>query len=228
MEERLMEILRELSVWADDAEQLDELSEEDDFMEEVGCDPGTGWMRGNASKVIPDSHGNLPGRYRFHTGGGEGFPACDLILVRRRPRSLCVMNIIPHTLGGFTSGEYNAALEDFAEKVIRPFAEKRGWRIELTSGQFDLNRWMSEATAKKLLDFSRSANRGVGGAAPVDSERWLDFVVTAHREGSRLPAAMLRRWLVEDEGWYFEVADRLAGEYEFGGEVLTYSERQTA
>ena len=39
---------------------------------------------------------------------------------------------------------------------------------------------------------------------------------------------MLRMWLIEDEGWYFDDADRLAGEYEFGGEVLSYSERQTA
>jgi hypothetical protein len=34
----------------------------------------------------------------------------------------------------------------------------------------------------------------------------------------------LRRWLIENEGWSPEIADQLAGEYAFGGELLTFSE----
>ena len=60
-------------------------------------------------------------------------------------------------------GDSNAALVEF-EKIARPVAEKRGMEIELTTDRFDINQELSEAAAEKLRVFSRSANKGLGGA----------------------------------------------------------------
>jgi hypothetical protein len=72
------------------------------------------------------------------------------------------------------------------------------------------------------------ANKHAGFLLTRDQERWLDFIVTTHRAGSRLDASTLRRWLIENEGWSPEIAGQLAGEYAFGGELLTFSESHSA
>ncbi len=216
-----MQILREMSIWGD-AQQFDTLM--DEF--ERGL-PG-GWSRDRASEVLHEYHGNKPGRYHFRSAGGDGFPACDLILIRLGTTALGVANIIPRDDDRFSFSEHNAALEEFCEEIARPCVEKMGMGLELTSGQFDINRWLNDESVKKLRDFCRLANKGLGGALPLDRDRWLDFVVTAHRDGSKMPTTLLRRWLIEDGGWYFEDADRLAGEYAFGGDVLSYSLNQPA
>ena len=52
----------------------------------------------------------------------------------------------------------------------------------------------------------------------------MEFVVAAHREGSRLDSTILRRWLIEDENWEPEVARQLAIEYEFGRDILAFAD----
>ncbi len=70
----------------------------------------------------------------------------------------------------------------------------------------------------------QSTNKSTGSSHPLDHQRWMDFILTAHLEGSRLDATSLRRWLIEIEGWSPEVADQLAGQYEFGGRLLNFSD----
>ena len=122
----------------------------------------------------------------------------------------------------------NSIIEKFHARFVDPLAGAFGVSVELTPDQFHERDWLSEAAVEKLHRFSRMANKGLGGALPVDHERWLDFVVTAHRGGTRLPAHLLRTLLIEDWGWDFEDADRLAGKYAFGGDVLSYAEGQPA
>jgi hypothetical protein len=163
--------------------------------------------------------------YCFRVEGNDRLPAASLFFAEdvAEPSRLYVSNISPREVGQLTYGEYNAILEEFSDRFARPSALAMGVDIQLTEDRADLEYWLSATAAKKLRDFCKLANRGTGGAHPLDRKRWLDFVVTAHREGSPLDASTLRRWLIEVEGWYGEVADRLAGEYEFGGEVLTFS-----
>jgi hypothetical protein len=216
-----MEVFREMYLRG----EPDKLAE---TMDEIERRLTTGWTRDRDAEESLMSVGVEYGDtycYIFRTVEGGHLPIASLFIseMDREPGVLHVSNISPREVGQLSIGEYNAILEDFHERFARPSAQTMGVTIELTEEEADLRRWLSEAAAIKLRTFCKLANRGTGGAHPLDRNRWLDFVVSAHREGSRLEAATLRRWLIEVEGWYPEVADRLAGEYEFSGEVLTFS-----
>ncbi len=215
-----MEIPRELTIRCGDDDRLLEL------MTEISRNLPSGWS-GGVLGVLREGTGSHRIIHNFRWVGRDRFPACELNFLQTGPGSCSVCSVMPRGEGRLSLSDRNAALVEF-EKIARPGVERLGMEMELTTDQFDINEELSEAAAEKLRLFSRSANKGLGGALPIDRERWLDFVVTAHRDGCKLPATMLREWLIEDEGWYFEDADRLAGEYEFGGRILSYSEHQTA
>ena len=183
-----------------------------------------GWSRdreaeGRLSTLDPDDGPN----YLFRVDGVAHLPTASLFITGEEPGVLHVANVCPREDGQLTFAEYNAILEDFHRRSARPAAEATGANVELTSDRADLRHWLTETAAQKLIAYSRLANKGTGGAHPRDRARWLDFVVTAHRDGSHIDASTLRRWLIEVEDWYHEDADRLAAEYEFGGEVLSFS-----
>lgn len=150
-------------------------------------------------------------------------PAAMVLLTQKDVGTFFVANIIPTAKHQLGHGEYNAILEDFYDRVIQPYIGPAGVRAELTEGEVDLEHWMPHQTAQLLRQFSACANRGTGSSHPVDRDRWNAFVVAAHRDGSTMGAADLRRWLLEVDGWAPEVADQLAIEYEYGRELLAYA-----
>jgi hypothetical protein len=139
------------------------------------------------------------------------------------PGTISTSNVVPLDVGSFSYGEYNAVLKKFCDEIVRPSSRKTGAEVELTEDHADLSRWLSEPAARKLRAFSRLANKSTGASHPYDQKRWLDFIVEAHKEETSLDASTLRRWLIEVEGWAPDVADQLAAEFEFGGELLTFS-----
>jgi hypothetical protein len=151
-------------------------------------------------------------------------PAAMVILTEKDPGTFFVSNIIPTAKHQLGHGEYNVILEDFYDRVIRPYTGPAGVRATLTDAEVDLEHWMSHETAELLRRFSASANKGTGSSHPADRDRWNDFVVAAHRDGSSMDPADLRRWLLEVGGWPPEVADPLAVEYEYGRELLAYAD----
>jgi len=151
-------------------------------------------------------------------------PSATLILSQKDAATFYASNIIPVSRHQLTHGEYNAILEDFYERVLQPYAGPAGVTASLTESRAELEHWMSAETADKLRQFSACANRGTGSAHPRDRERWNEFVVAAHQDGSRMDASDLRRWLIEVAGWPPEVADQLALEYEYGRELLAFAD----
>jgi hypothetical protein len=212
-----MEVFRDLFI----SGSMDQLTA---IMDEVERSLPPGWTRDRATE--DDLKNGTPTKttyYCFVTGGDETLSA-TIFIVASALDTLHVSNIISRTKDRLTYGEYNAILEDFHDRVVRPCAERVGAKVELTSDRADLSRWLSDSALKKLRSFTATANKSTGSAHPLDQERWIDFIVTAHRDKSRLDASTLRRWLIEVGCWFPEVADQLASEYEFGGEILTYTE----
>jgi hypothetical protein len=213
-----MEIFRDLFIHAD-AGRMSAL------VESVEHAPAAGWPRDHAAE-------ERIRRSPFGTGAAFCFtreakvepgPA-TLVLSEREPGVFHVSNIIPLSKHELSRTEYNRLLEEYFEVSLRPAAEREGLTVELTESRAELEHWMTAATAAKLRSFSACANKATGSAHPRDRERWNEFVLSAHRDGSRMDAATLRRWLVEAEGWPAEVADQLAVEYEYGRELLTFAE----
>jgi hypothetical protein len=162
--------------------------------------------------------------YCFFCTREAGRPGARVFLAEKEAVLFYVSNVVPYQQHQLSYREYNAILEEFCERFLLPHAERAGLRVELTATQADLSNWLSPPVAERLRKFSLCANKSTGSSHPSDRERWNDFVVAAHRDHSSLDAYTLRRWLIEVEGWPPEVAARLALEYEYGRELLAFSE----
>jgi hypothetical protein len=214
-----MEIFRDLSINV----EPDRMAAIADLIDRS---PPSGWTRDRAAEENVRAAPVLKPRPAFCfscTQEGKR-PAATLILAQKDPATFSVSNIIPLTKHQLAHGEYNAILEDFYERAIRPYTGAGGVTARLTGGQADLEHWMSHDTAELLRQFSALANKGTGAAHPNDRERWNAFVLAAHRDGSKMAAADLRRWLIEVESWAPEVAGQLAVEYDYGRELLGFAD----
>ncbi len=194
-------------------------------MEDVELQLTDGWSRD------AEAEGNLRAMalrgeptYCFACEQRERRPAAVVSVTQKEPGLFYVPNIVPRDRRELSHDEYNQILAEFTDRFVRPTADRTGVRVELTDTQADLSSWLSSGAAQKLQAFSAVADRSTGASQPCDHDRWMDFILTAHRDGDRLDAHTLRRWLIEIENWPTEVAQRLALEYEFGREVLAFSE----
>src|SRR5262249_3255806 len=124
--------------------------------------------------------------YSFVHERDNRFPAATIYLREEEPRVLVAANVILLNKHRLSYGETNALWEEFVERIVGPCAEKRGVQCELTACQTALSDWLSDAVAEKLRTFSMTASRNSGSGLTVDKERWFDFIMTAHGEGSRL------------------------------------------
>jgi hypothetical protein len=188
--------------------------------------PPPGWTRDRAAEGRARSYPALLPKPTFcFSCSAEGRrPAAMVILTQKDAATFFVSNIIPTVKHQLGHGEYNAILEDFYDRVIRPYTGTTGLTASLTGGEVDLEHWMSHETAELLRRFSACANRGTGSSHPADRDRWNAFVMAAHLGRSKMDAADLRRWLLEVDGWPQEVADQLAVEYEYGRELLAFAD----
>lgn len=148
-------------------------------------------------------------------------PAATVFLLNRDDGTLQVANVVPSEQHELSRDEYNAIIEDFYKRFVRPAAERHGVQAELTDAKADLEHWLPESAAEKLRLFCARANKRTGSNHPMDRERWYDFIVAAHE--ADFTSATLVRWLQEEGGWDEEMADRLAAEYEFARGLLAFS-----
>jgi hypothetical protein len=214
-----MEVFRDLYI----SVELDGMAAIADRIEQS---PPDGWARDRAAEERIRAASSVKPRPTFCFTGTErdARPSATLFLTQKDAGTFYVSNVIPVSKRQLAYGEYNAIVEDFYERVIRPYTSTSDVKAHLTESPVELEHWMSPATAEKLRRFSASANRGTGSSHPSDQERWKEFVLAAHRDQSRMDASDLRRWLIEVEDWSPEVADQLALEYEFGRNLLAFAD----
>jgi hypothetical protein len=188
-----------------------------------------GWSRDLALEGRLKARSFDEGRrcYCFRAEHLDFLPNADLFVIEIDDRTLKVSNIVPRNQAQLSIGQYNALLEEFADRIVRPYADQAGVTIELTSKHFDLDELLSKTAVRKLLAFTAGPDVETTASRKDNRRRWLDFIVTAHQDGKRLPARVLRRWLIEVGGWDPDEADRLAAEYDFGAEVLDFTRSQT-
>lgn len=158
----------------------------------------------------------------FRRCAAEALPAAGLTL-RERHDGFYVSNIVPTEASELGYGEYNALLQDFGERLVRPVADAHGWGVEITPGRQRLEDWAPAEVALALRRFSSAANKSTGASHPMDQQRWFAFLVAAHRTGTSLDADRLGRWLHEAHGWDEDSAHELAGDYERAMALLDYA-----
>jgi hypothetical protein len=161
--------------------------------------------------------------FYFTCPEAPGRTECEIWIAHRSPNELYVSNIVPKSYQGqFSYDDYNAILLEFYNRFAFPVATERHLRVELSSGDVDLETWLSPTAAKALRLFSQKANKSTGASHPEDQKRWYAFVILADKENAHLDASTLARWLREEAGWAESIASELAGEYEQARSLLAY------
>ncbi len=144
----------------------------------------------------------------------------SLVLMRDRNGNLSLSNIVPDKLGRLTYDEFNYILEEFLQKFAKPAAAKTGVAIEVTSGVVTIDDWFSKETADKLRHFLTLSHGNT--IRTDDHERWMDFLISAHRESAQVHGDVLARWLEEDARCDEVDANHLGIEYQRSQELLRY------
>jgi hypothetical protein len=131
-----------------------------------------------------------------------------------------ISNIVPAEIGQFSKAEYNAVLDDFYTRYIKPTAENLQLKLTLTNSHRDLDEWVG-ADAQRQLEVFSAMSPKASSSHPMDRQRWLDFVISAHKhtKTEQLPTEVLEIWLI-NEGWPEEVAQKLAADYIDSVELL--------
>lgn len=163
--------------------------------------------------------GHLVDVIAFERTATEGQPGVTLWMFEDG-EGYKVSNVVPINQGQLDVSGYNAALVDFASTVVSPIIKSSGIELVLTSADQTIEDWTDPATASALKRFSSLANKSTGRSHPLDEERWLDFIIAAHRGGGPLDSEQLSRWLIEVERWSDEIAHELASDYSMGMDLL--------
>ena len=213
-----MNVFRDLYVNADTEQMAAAVAEMEQAMPE-------GWARDTTAEARTHAFPITTKRvnYCFTCKNEKLRPAAMLILAQKNACTFYISNIIPISRHQLEHVEYNSILEDFYERVFKPYADKSKLTYSLTGADAGLERWMDKPTAELFRAFSSSGNRGTGASHPSDRERWNAFMLAAHRTKSDFDPATLARWLVEKENWSPEIAHKLALEYESGRGLLTHA-----
>lgn len=159
------------------------------------------------------------GVFFYRREEGPARTACRVCVFRQDAETLYVANIIPVDSGEFTDGEYNGIQRDFQKQV-----EKTGFPSLITGEKAALV--LSARAQDKLMAFFRNANPSTGTMHPGDRRLWMEFLVTAHREGCFPDPEMFYQYLIEILRWERRVAESMALEVEFAKWLLRV-ERET-
>lgn len=197
-------------------------SEIENFLDVITHRLNNGWTRDFELEIRVKNDGmNLSNRnfYCFRCNENDNRRAA-LLWMSEEPSGLKVYNIVPEKPGSLSYPEYNLILNEFNSVYIQPLSNMLGYETHLSNSHITIDDWAVPATVKALKLFSGCANKGTGRAHPMDDERWMDFVITAHKVDDKLNAENLRRWLVEEERWHDELAWDLCADYEYGRNLL--------
>ena len=199
------------------------LSEEqtDQFFHELEKILPEGWQRETDAEQRSSKEAGIKYYYFSCRKSGTLEPAL-IAFARKDNEIIYIANIVPREISELTNEQYNMILSTFLNDFLRPICEKFSVKVDVTSGNQSMRDWVSEETYKKIRSFSVTANKSTGSAHPCDQERWFAFIVSVLRNNEKLDPTQLERWLVEEEGWHYDIASELAIEYEQGLSLLNY------
>jgi hypothetical protein len=208
----LIEVFRELEITGDTAKLTTFLSQ---FVKALPH----GWHRDVAREKEIRRNTSDARHFAFRVAANEARPDVHLYLVRSGPL-LRVSNVTPTQLGQISRRQYNSCIEEFW-RIASPITERLGLQTSLTSGELNISEMLSPEAMKALRGFSSLANMSSGASHPSDYQRWLNFLVLAHKSGSTLDADKLQRWLIDEERWPETEAHDLGSKFDFARELLS-------
>lgn len=207
-----------------DLKLIGSVGEQEKLLECVERSLKDGWVRDREKEAEFEFSHKL--KYKIFVCSKSGSrPAAALFFITDRNNYLYVCNIVPRELEELGIEKYNALLEEFQSKVIEPAAKDLDVQIITTLAERTIDNSMSPEMAQLLKSFSAAANKSSGGTHPCDEERFFNFIVKAHQEGSLLDESQLSGLLVDD-GWTDEDTFELSCKYRFGRDLLKHHDKK--
>lgn len=135
-------------------------------------------------------------------------------------RGLRITNITPNKSGQLSIEQYNAIIDSFYEKVIKPNIDN-DYQVVLSTDTKTIVDYAGKEVADKLLIWIKSANKSTLNTHPLDFERWASFLITAHENDSELTTTQLERFLIEEIRISDEkLVTKILNDYEYGRDLL--------
>lgn len=213
-----MKVFRELELYGSQSDLIEGIKAIEKRLD-------AGWVRNTEreEKISTVASGT---NYCFTCSKDGDREAASLWFSYQDDTTLYVSNIVPEEIRELSYDQYNLIIEEFYEQFVKPMTDQLGLEHLLTADAKQIEDWISKETAEKLRHFSKAANKSTGSSHPLDQQRWLVFLVSAHKENAQLDTHTLMRWLIETEGWFEEAASELGIEYEFARSLLKFYDEQ--
>lgn len=140
-----------------------------------------------------------------------------LLLIDRKKSILKITNILPSNKSSLTYEEYNEILTSFYDECIKPLINNYpDFKIHFTDGKENIDSYLSSENSALLQLFLASANMSTGSSHPSDRKTWNNFLINLVKTNEDLPSDFLERWLIEIEGWPYDIVSDLISEFDFG------------
>lgn len=156
----------------------------------------------------------------------EGLPKVRLVLSVYKMEgifTLSIVNIVPTQDSGYSSLEkevYNKILQYFVDHVLTP----------INAGKYKVYTNLESYTLKEQIPLSWNAFFLWVDAFPLshhphDQERWLNFVISLHKNREHLSISDFEEWLQTEKGWSYDEIDYFSSRLEYGLELLEKYDR---
>jgi hypothetical protein len=197
------------------------------LVERIESVPQNGWKREPEVEQRLKSMGAASqGAFCFSWQGGTGSPPASLFLHKRGLSELSVSNIVAKERRALSDEEYNEILAEFEQDILKPHSAGIGVETIVIPPLARLEASLSPEALRRLKSFSSKANKAV--PHPLDWQRWDQFLVQIHQDGSLLDEVELAMWLV-DQGWTEPQFGRFLERFRTGRSLLTaYDEERSA
>jgi hypothetical protein len=151
--------------------------------------------------------------YCFSCDKRETRPPASLWVSHYEENKMTIPNIVPEG-EKLSMAMYNTILKEFHSFYIEPMLEMFHLDVQLSPENITISDLLPEITLRLFILFSRTSNKSTGNIHPSDRTKWFDFVISCHKENVELDTSLLKRWLVEEEGWSSDIALELIIDYE--------------
>jgi hypothetical protein len=111
----------------------------------------------------------------------------------------------------------NMMLKKFYDIYLLPYKQEADVRVIYDDKELSIDSLMSNDMAQAFRSFTFAANKS--SLHPLDRERFYDFIIQAHIEGSPLEEDEISS-LLQIAGWWEEKSIELSSDYRFGRDLL--------
>lgn len=136
-----------------------------------------------------------------------------------------ITNIVSNTISELGIARYNQVMHDFFYDFVSKSLDER-YKVYYSGEIIEMNGLISKAAYDALIKWESVCNKSNPIGHPSDEKLWFEFIKQIVKNGDKLTASDLEKWLIEDKKWSFpflnEEISKLISYYEYSIDLLNY------